>query len=604
MNREIGVFLDPLHDLICGRAFDGPLPARPADMRSQTAPRAYFTAVIIFYCLFMLACQSEWVLSGEMFGDMGNNYYVVAAGELKKSLLFRMFATDGGYIPLPLRLMGLFGFYADLKAAAIPYYYTWTGIVGMAMMVGVFCLAPFRALIPSDLLRFLVCLLLLVVVDFESRVVLNVPYFGLFFCGILIALAMTPNAPDAPGWAWAAPILIVSKAHDLILLPLLVWALFLAKPRFRWVIAACLVASAGQLVHVASHALGGTRSYYQSQSLTFFEKIYSTLAHFFGLLSGYAIGPRYYGHVYDVSVWLVIGLGLVAFALLVLLLLRHRHPAASLIVVGAALLLLTCLINSFALSVTWNPTLVVLPGIPVYRHILSGYFGAVLILVALIQIGTDRWPSMGRRLGVSAQQAPFVVAPVLFLGWLALSGWIGRGLTMSEEPPFPLVGASAWQKYAAAIDSGRAPLCVPINPYTWIYARRCRTLVPLPEWDWAQRETFFGRLVPANQPIRVAAPAEVTRAAVTLIGIPLRPAGAVRKDVRVHASAELLDGSTVTLSGNRVLEPSGGLVTLDIDSGVAELRNVRSLVITSDAPVSVLQHKAPNDAPIVSWMGY
>jgi hypothetical protein len=171
-----------------------------------TLARIYFCAAPILTCAYLLWLQPDWISSGEMYAEMATNYFRYAQSP---DLLVKLFALDAGYIPLPQRLIAALVNLLGFKAAAVPYIYTWLAILLPAFMVGVFCSPVFRPLVRSDAARFIIALIILAVADFETRTFVNFTYFGIFFCAIVAALALMPEADDAPWWAWGTPLLVL-----------------------------------------------------------------------------------------------------------------------------------------------------------------------------------------------------------------------------------------------------------------------------------------------------------------------------------------------------------------------------------------------------------
>lgn len=556
----------------------------------------YFWSVVAFYCCYMLLYQGEWVLGGEFWAETALTYLDFDPQRFD----FQLFAQDGGHIAIPLRLIALVAHYGGLKAAAIPYFYTWSAIVFTAMIVGAFCLARFRALLPSDTLRFAVSLFVLIVADFETRTFIGFPYFGIFFCSALTALALSRDGDDAPPWAWAAPLILMSRTYLLAVVPAMACAVWFVKRRYAYVFSVCVAAGTIQFVNLAIRAAMGERAYHWPENVSVFSKLLATLGYFFGLLGGYLIGPKWNTPLAQISVYLPIGIGVLLFGLLVALSMR-RHSASPLIWVGASTLLFSCLIGTFAITADWQTDFSRLFGLPIYRHSLPGFYGCILMLAGALQIAIDRWPGpIFARWHFGA-----IVPAVVFLIWAMGSGWLARGTTISALPIFPLIGNSNWQQLAGAADSGFLPLCVPIDPYRLLYGRNCRWLVDPPDWDWSPASKLrLSTSLAAGEEMRIKPPGQVTNANLAAIGVTAKPAVALRQFIKLTVKAETETGQVIKFVGSRNVPSAGGLVVLMSPDAPSGTRKVTSVLLESDTPIMLLTDTGSQTAsPLLMWMG-
>jgi hypothetical protein len=564
--------------------------------RRGARPLIYFWCVVAFYCCYMLLYQAEWVLGGEFWAETALTYLDYDPRRWD----FQLFAQDGGHITIPLRLIALVAHYGRLKAAAIPYFYTWTAIVFTAMIVGAFCLARFRALLPSDTLRFAVSLFVLIVADFETRTFIGFPYFGVFFCSAVTALALSRDSDDAPPWAWAAPLILMSRTYSLAVVPAMACAMLFVKRRYAYIFSVCVAAGTIQFVNMAIRAAMGERASHWPENVTFFSKVLATFGYFFGLLGGYLIGPTWNTPLAQISVYLPIAIGVLLFVLLLALSAR-RHSASPLIWVGASTLLFSCLISTFAITADWRTDFSRLFGLPIYRHSLPGFYGCILMLAGALQIAIDRWPG-----AILARWRFGTVVPVgLFVIWALGSGWLARGTTISTPSTYPIIGNSNWQQLAGASDSGFLPLCVPIDPYKWLYGRNCRWLVDPPDWDWSPTNRLrFSISLPAGERMQIKAPDQVINANVAAIGVAVKPAAPLRQFIKLTVKAETETGQLVSFVGGRNVPPGGSLVLLMSPEAPSGTRKVTSVLLESDTPVMLLTDTGSGKAsPLLMWMG-
>lgn len=569
----------------------------PAPKGQDLVPRLYFMSIPVITSLYALLLQPQWVLGGEMYAEMATNYFRYAQSP---DLVIKIFSLDAGYIPLPQRLISAFINLVGFRAAAVPYIYTWISILFPAFLVGAFCLPIFRPLVPSDAARFIVSLIALAVADFETRTFVNFTYFGIFFCMIVVALALMPDADDAPWWAWGLPILLLSKPYMLIVLPITAIAAFVAKPRMRAVLVVGCLTGAAQIAQLAVSAMRGEAPGVRMESLTLFDKLWGAVGNFFGLLGGYTVFGKlvlvpFYAIHTVASPIVSICTGLAVAVLLAIIFFARRDGVSALILVGLSVLFFNCLLNAFATSALWNTNFSRIPELPTQKHIIGGYFGFVLIIAALGRVLADLASRLLAREPSAIRRA---MLPCLLIAWFGLSGWATWGIAMTAEPAFPSTGHSQWQSAAAAVDNNVSPLCVPIDPIGWLYARDCRDLAPM-QW---QSSTGFGNPVLDAHGLRVAAPEPAGSGRIVSLGIPLKAAAPAGNRVRVRAVLETADGREVELTGERIVPVGGGVVLLQGNAGDG-IPNVRGVRIVADVPMMTLTVK-DGDPPVVMWLGH
>jgi len=551
-------------------------------------PRMLFLACIVFYGLYLLVMQSEWVLGGEMWAEMATNYYPNAASP---SLAVKLFSTDAGYIPLPQRILAIAGHALHFPAAAIPYFYTWIAILLTAAMVGAFCLAPFRPLVKNDFLRFLAAVSVLLVADFESRTFINFTYFAAFFVAIVTALALVQKSEEVPWWSWLIPVLMLSKPAVLSVVPAMILGATVSGRRFRFITIAVLVFCLAQILRMMfSHSAG---AYVPTNEFSLYEKIYAATKYFVGFLGAFSAGKAVSIEHYRP---LLFGLSLLFVCLLVLA--KRRTNAGALIIVGLSLLLFNALLNVFALSDMWNLNMQRLIGVPLYRHIIVGYFGVVLVIVGLVDSLTMR---RDQQLG----SLLFDIGPVLYLSWFYFSGWFLFLETLNRPPGSPpVVHNSQWQSMAAAIDSG-ADVCVPVDPLGWVFGRHCAPINP--NIKWLGTELGYRELPSALDgfyAITVEPPISVLKMNLMSLAILIKPHQA--SPILVNGSVEITmsDGSTNYFIGHRQLPVSGGLLVLTTTAFSLPVSDIKTVKIRFDKAVEIgFASKESGNQLAIIWMG-
>lgn len=576
MMNQMLAFMQRARDAVLGAA-PQPDDAAPGSQPARQ-PTAYFILCIALYAVYMALMQSDWVFSGEMWAEMATNYFPVAADG---SWSQKLFTTDAGYIPLPQRLLAAMGWHMRIPVKTIPYFYTWSALGLSGAIVGSFCLRPFRALIPNDLLRFLVSLSVLLIVDFETRTFVNFTYFCGFFVATLTALALVPRSKEVPAWAWSLPLTMLSKPALLATLPALLLAAPLSGRRFRRIVAVCVIAALVQLVRLYLSARAGqVPTFLPSAEYTIVHKLGATLSYSVGLL-----GLFWRAQPGSAQIWRPVLLGLALLLLSAAVMVRRRTPASALLLVGFSLVLFNMLINCFALTVFWNIDLQRLAEFPIFRHTVVALSGIFLLFAAL----------------TSSVFGRSVAGPAVFASWFVLSGWLAFAGNLNRSPSFPLLGSSHWQALASTIET-REVACVPIDPMGLIFGRQCFRLNPELYWN---RPLVFRATSDPQSPAAasVVPPPGALGKKVHALAIVVKPQAARVTQVRATAVLTLRNGQKRVVHGERALHASGGLVlfTCDAELDAAEIASV-TFHFEPDLQIG-FAGDGPQLEPAVLWMG-
>jgi len=561
------------------------LPSR-ADLSPDRRPGWLFAALVLLYLMGQLVMQPNWMLGGEMWAEMATNYYAHADSP---SVLHKLFSTDAGYIPFPQRLLAFLGNQFRISAAWIPYFYTWSSVLLSAMLVGVFCLAPFRKLASSDLLRFFVAFSVLAVADFETKTFINFSYFAAFFVAIVTALALVDVADESPWWAWFAPIFMLSKPALLAALPAMVIVAIVSRSRFRMIAFAALLMGLIQCVQMIISSQSGVMPFRENE-VVLGVKILAAIKYFLGFLGIFAVGPIL---VLKKSIFMLVGLIILSLSLYLIVL--KKSTANALILVGLCLSFFNFLLNAFALSDSWTVNAVKLLGIPIYRHTIVGFFGSILLMCGVF-CHLGRMLEMHWDLRLSKK-----LVAILFLIWFVSVGWFAFSIRTSKEPLSPTIGNSQWQVLAPAIEDGTTPLCVPINPWwknaNWIYQRGCTSLNPPPAWEDGHLRVKENRIF-QSEPPAVLLDKNVVSAAVLV-----KPTTAGMHLVEVKMRVQLKSGDVEYFSGSREVDKDGGLIML-IGRRVVAGNEIQRVNIEFNLPLDVARGvRDSGDFPGVAWMG-
>jgi hypothetical protein len=522
-----------------------------------------------------------------MWAEMATNYFTCAQSP---SYFVKLFSTDAGYIPLPQRLIALIANSLNLKAATIPHFYTWTATVLTSMMAGTFCLSQFRTLVKSDALRLFVSISILVICDFETRTFINFTYFAAFFIAIITALALVDNSKEVPWWSWFISILILSKPAVLAALPMMMIVAIVSKRRFRLITIISLILCSIQILQIAiSHKNG---QFTASNELGTLSKILATFGYFFGLLYQYL-----FGKFLHLNKYVAIFAGMV---IAILLFKKKKYDStAALVIIGMSLLFFNIALNSFALSNDWNLNMSKLIGRPpVYRHIIVGFFGCILIACALSVAAANC------KIFKSIKFFKDNSAAKIFLTWLIAFGWLTHGIKISISPQSPSLENSQWQNMSAAIDLKTLPLCVPIDPLGWLYSKSCNFLNPMPK-NFSDKSEMV-RIVNLSS-FNTKPPSNISDKTLVSTAILVRPLPSKNRKTFVEAQmiVNLKSGDKKYYSGEKSLDPRGGLILLKNKEEVFSIKDVSSVEMIFSQPVEIVKETADkNETFGIIWMGY
>lgn len=522
---------------------------------------------VLFHVIYLLALQPNWLLGGAMWAEMGQNYFNNANAA---SLLQNFFAVDAGYVPLPQRIVAYIGALFSLPAVSIPYYYNWMSVVLVSFLICIFALDRFRAVIKSDYLRFFVVLAVLMVADFETRTFINFTYFSVFFIGAIIALSLLDRKNELPAWAWLIPLIFVSKPSVMTILPALLVTAMFRPGRVRAIAMVSAMVCLLQMFQLFLSTSSGWTPLQASDSSLLY-KCYLAVIYTLTLFARFLVGPSFQS-----GLGVFVSIGVTATFILVWLAVKSKSNRP-LILIGCSLVFFTALLNCLAFGLVWNSSfLPTLSDFRISRYVITAYIGFVFIVAAFsVSFMRVAWGS-SNRIGHFA-------GLVVFSAWFIGAGWASYGVKISRDWTAPGVGNSYWKEFASSIDQGVSPLCVPIDPFPWLYGRNCEWLTPLPEQAYILKrvlksETGFVIEVPNLESIQGKK--------LISIGLFIKPVSDL--DVRVHGRAliENAKGETFELKGDRMLSNTGGLLLLTQAPG-AYIESVRRIQIFFDRSVDV-----------------
>ena len=550
-------------------------------------PLFLFTAVVILYAAYQLYMQPNWIMNGEMWAEMATNYFHNANTQ---PLIKQMIATDAGYIPLPQRIIAAIGNFLGFSSAIIPYYYTITAIVFTSMMVGCFCLKPFRAIIESDLYRFVVCLCILMVADFETRTFINFTYFGTIFICFIVALSIADNKNELPWYAWLIPLLIISKPANLAVLPILLYSAIYQNTRLRVITSVSALMVLFQIATLINSASTGTMPL-RNAEITFATKLEKIIHIFYNFLVSYLVGPNF-----NFSPTIIPLLGIAVVTICASFFLISSRQSKHLIYIGISIILFNVLINVFALSDTWANNDFSTSKIPIYRHTILAFFGTIMIVVSLIDTGADfirrKYPKL-----LNKRFDTFI-----FIVWFVLSGYLIYGISLSREPKSPVLNNSQWQRMANKIDTNQTPLCVPLNPWLqnayWLYAKHCTILNASPSWSNGTIK------LEKNKKYTYDFKESFADATIVSAALLLDPPSAQNTLINATIIFTMKTGEKILFEGAKHFTSGKGMILLD--SGIDHILNankIENFTVSLDQEALVFVHNNMPASPGIIWMG-
>ncbi len=406
----------------------------------------YFATAIIFYILIKFVTQYTWLTSGEMWAESVNYYYNSISGSFYKIL----FSTDFVYWAFFQRIIAYLGVLFRIPVEYIPYYYNACALIFPGLFVAPFCLPLFRRIIPNDIFRFIICISLLCLSDFETSAFISFTYYSIFFITIVSILAFVKGKySDIPAWSWVIPILIINKPSHLILIPLMILFAFYSNKRFKHITAVSCVLAAAQVVRI----LLSMESLHKNSNLSLFEKCYYGLIEFFKNLPLMLTGDLY--HLHTVEEYIITGSIIFIVISIIIYVLYKKSNKKSFGLCFSGIWLTLCNIIMLWISQygEYENKLI----LHMTRYMFVDLMGFMLVLIGICAVIEKKYKNLGM---------------IIYVVWFVFSGWLITGIKNSITPVFPHFGNSKWQKLKDALKyDNRYRYCIPIDPDMWAYEK-------------------------------------------------------------------------------------------------------------------------------------
>ncbi len=147
-------------------------------LRDRISPNPFFLSSVVLILILASVRYPSLTTRAEVWAETGTNFFYNA---YYGGLWDNLWATDAGYLPWLQRFLAVI----VVKAFGVVHYYPvviqYCAVLFIALACSFINLRPFRALVPSDAVRFLLGLSLSVVPVYQAWTFVNFPYFGFFF---------------------------------------------------------------------------------------------------------------------------------------------------------------------------------------------------------------------------------------------------------------------------------------------------------------------------------------------------------------------------------------------------------------------------------------
>lgn len=422
-------------------------------------PITFFFASIAFYFAYIFLTQPGWWTSGEMWAEMSTNYFANAnSGSFRQAI----FSLDAGYWPLLLRIISYLLVHVGVSASSMPIAMNAVAILGTALLVGVFCLAWFRLLIKSDLLRFVVVVGLLMVIDFETRTFINWTYFAGFTITIMAA-AVWALEPDTklPSWYWVAPFFMFTKPAVIATIPFVLFIAVVSKNKaFRPIAIVTLIAAGIQAAVLYVSSLNGQVPVAHQPIVSMPRRLLSGAQYAAENLAAFIAPGSFISFTTGIIVGAVISIAVVGTYV------RFKTGSLKLAVAGLALIASNSLLNSIALPLIWGQITDLTPTTPaIVRAKILTFTGVVLLVAGLI--GFLFFDQSFHFMSKIQFRYLSYVASAAFVSWFVLAGWLSQAHMLSSRS----FVSSAWQSSSGSVIPSGTPGCIPTDPLGWTYVQ-------------------------------------------------------------------------------------------------------------------------------------
>lgn len=541
----------------------------------SSRPIYLFSSSVLIYIVTQLFYQPNFIFSGGLWAEAATNYF---ANGSSSDWRVKLFATDSGYIPLPQRIISLVVDVMGVPYGSIPYVYTFTAIALSGILVAIFCLKPFRALIQNDWNRFVIVLVVLAFSEWGVRTYINFTYYGVFTLVVIAALGLSSYSKEmrVPIYFWPLLILALSKPAFLALTPLFLTLVF-CKNRLRsWRVFGAIFTSLAivQLVRLIVSRQAGV--FDRGAVFSFKSMVTDTIQYVLGVPGSlvFGISPK------PQDLIIILTCGLLLLALSVLVFLRRELNSSILLLCGWVTLVGSVTLNAFTLFDSWNTTGVPANNVSVSNHSLGAYYSGLIIIFGLVYVGIQELQKIP--LFKMTKKLQTVVFPTFFalvtLLWLVSSGWVTYLSGVSREPTWPVSGNTKWEESYSQINNPNYEACIPIDPYGWVYSTSCMNITGMnTRGDSIAREAGSGSTL--------LLPPELTSDMnLKSIAVATRPGTTASTLVRLNLEVLTKQGGLIRTSGQANIPLTGGIVQITFSPSISA-SEIQRITVTPDTNV-------------------
>jgi len=417
-------------------------------------------------------------LHAEVFAEAGINFFYQA---MYHTLWQNIWTTDAGYLPWTQRIIALIiikGFHVvSLYAILIQMI----SIISIAIFSSTINFKIFRALFPSDLLRFMISLSIALIPEYELNQFINFAYYG--FIPILLLLFVPKENLRLLQYIalfFVFCILILSKPHFLTFLPVLIVfsAISYNKRQYKSLAIYC-VAIVGLFLQIISVLLH-PNIWHKTSHLTFplikivEEIMYCCLA----IYKHVFLGDYVFNTIPSFIIFLFF-IGIIFYLFIRKQLLEENKTHLYFFIVCNVIAFLSISMTITTVRAVFPP---IMPffGIPNDRHFIFANIAVLLAGITVLQ-------SI-----IKGKKFFHIIFFLLMLnssafGFIYDKSQQKRIVFSSFDPyPFPQMSYSQWSVYSRL--TRQDTYCIPINPFPWIISHNCGYLTKIYEFQTTRKK--------------------------------------------------------------------------------------------------------------------
>jgi hypothetical protein len=545
----------------------------------------FLLLIVLGNVFFTFIKFPNYILSGAMWAEMGVNYYPNSRASDLETIFF---SKDAGYIPFGLRLLSWIFRLLGISAGSIPYVYSVSAILGASFLVGFFCLKRFRIFIPSDFVRFILALFVIISADFETRTYINFSYFAIFFVFINVAI-MYKRQINTYILALFL-VLIITKPILLAILPILIFS-FLSSDRNKiqkLIFSSILVSAMMQILTIINSNSEGVFS--QGEVSSSSSAVKNLFTYFFGTF----MIPM--NQFFPTSVGVKVILGIASFTMILSVALIAKNQLSVLTYFALTTLFCITAINTVAVSGTFSSNYTLLSSMPLFRYMVPVIDIGVLLLASTL---INMFLILSNYLLKDAARTSWEKITNISLS-IILSYSIFIASSNLHQPVSPALFNSQWVRMSTVIESGD-PVCVPIDPAGWTYGRGCRLLNS--DFNWISFGGYSEDIALRHmQSFTLNIPENTDWSGLQSIGMLVKPS--TNENLRLMATLriELKNNEIFKVNSIQDGDASGFLLFFQLPERIL-FSNISSMSFEASSDLFIGTQSAEKPQPAILWYG-